>query len=95
MVPCSLGSRHTPKPARTVKHHKIPLSWGGPNTVANQIDCCDNHHYAIHVVLDELVQRKGNPRGLVGRYGGTVTALALYAWNNRPNDNPPRTIGDM
>lgn len=51
--PCVLGTRHQPRLARTVQHHLLPESWGGLTVPGNLIDVCDNHHYAVHTVIDE------------------------------------------
>lgn len=91
---CTIGKSHRPKYSRTVQHHKIPVSWGGQHTPTNMVELCDNHHYAIHVAIDQMITGSGDvpDRRL---FGHETLLLAQYAWENRPNDNPPRTLKDM
>ena len=50
--PCQCCTKHVPAPRRTVIHHILPLSWGGPDIPSNKIVLCDTGHYIVHWHLD-------------------------------------------
>lgn len=90
---CALSVWHRPKPNRFVIHHKLPLSWQGQRVPSNQINLCDNHHYATHVAIDALLKYGGDPPPAVWKhFGRKVKALAQFAWDNRPPGPLPRTL---
>lgn len=99
--PCTGTGRHSPKPARTVLHHVVPLSWGGPDVPANKVVLCDNHHYGAHTAIDEYVRlsEKSWPTwthpapALLAEYDGTMRALALKAVQGyQGTTRPPFTL---
>lgn len=57
--PCQVHKYHWPPLRRTVRHHVVPLSWGGVDDPANVVVTCDTGHYSIHELLDGL--RAGKP----------------------------------
>jgi hypothetical protein len=85
--PCISSARHIPRISRTVKHHIVPESWGGPTVDSNLVDLCDNHHYNVHTIIDEYVRLsqttfprwvQPNPTWL-GRFDATSLNLSRRA----------------
>lgn len=52
---CSVAVVHSPKPRRFVLHHKLPQVCGGKSVADNLIPVCDNCHYAIHIIMWNMV----------------------------------------
>lgn len=55
---CVVHGYHWPRPARTVKHHIIPESVGGPTNPGNLLMVCDTGHYNIHEYIDAVLKGK-------------------------------------
>lgn len=80
--PCHCVSRHVPAIRNTVRHHVVPLGWGGPDTPENVETICPNAHSEVHRLLDAFV-RNGGPIRRVG-HNDLVWDLAMRAWEGRP-----------
>ena len=59
---CVVHGSHWPVPLRTVKHHILPLEFGGPNVASNLVLTCDTGHYNIHTVLNALLKGETPPK---------------------------------
>jgi hypothetical protein len=79
--PCPCVKRHSPTVDHTVRHHVLPLAWGGEDVESNVIAVCPNTHSEVHRMLEAFV-REGGP---VRRPGYTRYAykLALQAWEEK------------
>jgi hypothetical protein len=51
---CTVHKYHWPPPQRTVKHHILPLEFGGPDIPGNLRLTCDTGHYNIHQAITDL-----------------------------------------
>lgn len=54
--PCANPVHHAPPPARSVRHHILPLEAGGTNTDDNKVWLCDTDHYTVHHIMYEWAQ---------------------------------------
>lgn len=59
---CTVHGYHWPRPARTVRHHKHPVEYGGPTTPANLVNVCDTGHYNIHAWIEAALRGKPLPK---------------------------------
>lgn len=79
--PCLCVKNHVPKVNHTVRHHVIPLAWGGPDDESNLIDLCPTTHSEIHRMLDRFV-RANKPVWQAG-YSLYAYRLAKRAWEGK------------
>lgn len=93
MTACVCVANHSPTPQAINRHHILPLSWGGPNTVTNLVDVCPTTHENIHRLLNAYVKVQGVPAWEIRRlYSPYVRDLAARAWAQRPSQKPPYTL---
>ena len=48
---CDAYGTHRPHPGRFVWHHIQPQVCGGPTQADNLVQCCDNCHFIIHIIM--------------------------------------------
>lgn len=82
---CECVAHHSPKPTHLVRHHIVPLSYGGPDTETNTIWLCQSTHGNVHRLLwdYERLQRQPPWRGFRWYYSAFTRNLAEQAWAGR------------
>ncbi len=106
--PCELHMSHRPRPGRSVMHHILPLSWGGPSEPENEMWVCDTGHYNIHILIDAwLAAAVLNVQGLVVAWPAPsndirkhfgwaerdrATAAVVAYWGGVTKPKPPHTL---
>lgn len=79
---CACVTWHVPAPQHLVRHHVVPLSWGGPDTEENTVWLCPTTHGNVHRLLWDYERFEGEPpwRGYRWHYSLYTRRLAERAW---------------
>lgn len=74
---CVVHGYHRPVPARTVRHHIIPMEFDGPTNNENLVLICDTGHYNVHAYIDAVLKNRVPPK--VTRKERALALAALAA----------------
>lgn len=79
---CNCVSYHSPVPQHLVRHHIVPLSYGGPDTEDNIVWLCPTAHGNVHKLLWDYERYEGLPpwEGVRWHYSAFIRRLAERAW---------------
>lgn len=82
---CECVAYHSPVPGHLVRHHIIPLSYGGPDTESNVVWLCPTAHGNVHKLLWDYEREGGLPpwEGVRWHYSAFIRDLAERAWEGK------------
>lgn len=78
-APCPCQTEHRPRPPWTHRHHILPLSWGGTDSVDNVAPLCPAAHDWVHVMLREFT-KTGDVVGRRRHWPEVPYSYAVAGW---------------